>query len=246
MNEQEKFLDELKDGDKGTADILEVSLNPTGTKETEEKVPDELKNRRHRRLEEKLQAEREANIAMSERLKVMSEVKELQGSEEAGYLKSIEKIYGTDSPEAIAATTLLKQALTDVEESATKKALDKFRQEQREIEEEVSKEEKTLDAIVENIEDTYNVDLSSSKATEVRKGFFRLMEKLSPKDSDGNILNYADPDAVWEEYQERLVKKNNNTAKELASRSMAQSSSGATSKLQDDSTVRFLKEQGIL
>lgn len=246
MNEQDKFL-----GDVQELSIVDQPITPEQPVSTETKpeesavesdeVSEDIKNRRHKRLEAKLQAEREANIALNERLKVIAETKKSQETQPTEYLKNVERIYGTDSPEAQQATELLKSALKSAKEEAVESALEKFREEQRLAKEEEKAQEKKLNSFIEQIEDEYNVFFTP----DLEKSYFRLMEKLSPKDSDGNVIAYADPVAVWETLSEKLPKKDTR-AKDIASRSMTQSGAQAQGNLQDDSQVRFLKEIGIL
>lgn len=248
MNEQEQFLKELEND---TPDPLEVPLVPEPAKEEEkdvEEVPEELKNRRHRRLEEKLQNEREANIYMASRLQALSETSKFLGENSADkHLDGIDRIYGTDSPEATAATELLKNALKGVESRATEKALEIFRKEQRANSEIENREVTRVRSMIEDIEDTYNVDMTSKnpEAEKIQEGFRKTIEKLSPKDANGHIIEYADPHAAWEVFSERLKKRPDNRAKDLSSRSMVNSGT-SESKLQDDSQIRFLKENGII
>lgn len=237
-NEQDQFLNDVE-----PVDILDQPLNPEEPKVEDidpEEAPEEIKNRRHRKLEAKLQAEREANIALSARLEAVTESQKVR-TEGAEYLKSVERIYGTDSPEANEATQLLKDAFLKVKEEATQEALSIFKEEQRREQEAVKQEEARLDSMIEDIEDELGISISQEK----QKGFFKMLEKLSPKDADGRILNYADPLATWEMYQARTEKKTN-PAKELSSRSMVQSSSSTQSNLADDVSLRFLKENGII
>ena len=228
--------------------VMDQSLETLENKEVQAAVPTdeelgEAKRRREKRLMDKLQAERESNIALAARLEVLSEAQKLQKeSEPSEYLKKIERIYGTDSPEATAATQLLSEALKGVEERATERAVEAFRKEQSKAQESVQKEEQQLDSFVETIEDEYNVTFTP----EMEKGYFQLMEKLSPKDSDGNIVAYADPHSTWELFQEKLQKTRENPAKSIASRSMTASGASSDSKLQDDSMQRVLRDAGIL
>lgn len=235
-NEQQQFLEEVE-----PVDILDQPLNPVAPVVTEEpeEVPEDIKNRAHKRLEAKLQSEREANIAMAARLEALSESQKVR-TEGAEYLKNVERIYGTDSPEAKEATELLKDTFVKLKEEAIQDALSIFKEEQRKEQEAVRQEEARLDSMIEDIEDTLGVTISQEK----QKGFFKMLEKLSPKDENGRILNYADPIATWEMYQARTEKPN--PAKELSSRSMVQSSSSQPSKLEDDVNMRFLKENGII
>lgn len=237
-SEQKMFLNEVE-----PVDILDQPLNPEQPTQVEpepEEVPEDIKNRRHKRLEDKLQAEKEANIALAARLEAVTESQKVR-NEGSEYLKSVERIYGTDSPEAKEATELLKDALVKLKDEATQDALSLFKEEQRKEQEAIKQEEARLDSMIEDIEDELGVTISQEK----QKGFFKMLEKLSPKDEHGRIVNYADPLATWEMYQARTEKKEN-PAKELSSRSMTQSSSSQPSKLEDDANLRFLKENGII
>lgn len=248
MNEQEKFLKDTEQ--KEEVDIFDIPLEPTETvyekkiDENPELAPDSIKDRRHKRLEAKLQAERESNIALNARLEVISQARKSEETP-SEYLKNIERIYGTDTPEATAATELLKNALKGVGEESTRKALEAFRQEQAESDKALKTEEGALESMLEDIEDDYNVDLTSEKSETLRKAFYKNLERVSPKDSEGNILHYADHRAVWEDLQSKIIKKPENRAKNLADRSMIQSSPTET-KLQEDSSLKFLKDNGII
>ncbi len=251
MNEQDQFLKDLE-SDVEEKDVLDVPVPPEPAKEeekTEDETPDGFKNRKHRRLEEKLQAEREANIYMASRLQALSETSKFLGENSSEkYLDGVDRIYGTDSPEATAATELLKNALKGVESRATERALEQIRQEQRAHSEIENREVARVRGMIEDIEDTYGVDMTSknSEAEKIQEGFRKTIEKLSPKDANGNITEYADHHAAWEVFSERLKKKPvESRAKDLSSRSMVNSGT-AESKLQDDSQIRFLKENGII
>ncbi len=244
-NETDQFLDGLKEND-GTVDNFEANLNPEEPKPSEEDIdpeeaPESVKDRRHRRLEAKLQAEREANIAMATRLEVLAEASKSTQSD-SEYLKQVERIYGTDTPEAVAATELLKGALQGARKEAVEEALATFREEQAKVSASVLKEEQTLDSMIEELEDENGVTLTKDQ----QRGFFTLLERLSPKDADGNVKEYADHHAVWEEYKSKLAKKPDNRAKDLSSRSMTQSGASGDSKLLDDSSLRFLRENDLI
>lgn len=250
MTEEKSFLEELEEQQKGgnfeepLTEAPQEAEAPETEKDEEdpENQPESVKDRRHRRLEAKLAAEREANIALNERLKTLAEVKQTDTED---YLKNVERIYGTDSPEAQTATELLKNALKSVEDRAHQRALEDFRAERAQEKAEVSKEEDNLDSMLDELEDEHGVDLTSTKAESTRKAFFTLLEKMSPKDSNGNIIAYADHNAVYDVFKEKLSKKPENPAKALAARSMTQGAS-AGSNLSDTSAEQFLKENGII
>ncbi len=247
MSELKTFLDEIGVSDEKVKDVLTDSLLPEEGKQEETPNNDDEehqpRNRRERRLEAKLQAERESSIALAAKLAEREKIdSERNVSVESDYIKSIEKIYGTDSPEAIEATELLKGAFKGLHEDATKSALQLFREEQQAAKSAVSNEEKALDAMVEEIEDEYNVEFTPT----TQKAFFSLLERMSPKDKDGNIIQYADHTAVWEMLQSQTPAPKNNPAKDLSNRSMVQSGSSKESRLEDDSSVRFLRDNGII
>jgi hypothetical protein len=247
MNEQEQFLKELEQ-DAQQEDPFgqpEPVVDATPDDDDPENQPESIKDRRHRRLEVKLQSEREANIALAARLEAVAEARRESNSEESDYLKKVERIYGTDTAEAITATDLLKQAIQGAKEDAKREALEEMRAERAQEQKEVQKESEALDTMLEELEDQYGVDLTSKRSEATRTAFFTRLQKLSPKDSDGNVIAYADHHAVWEDLQARS-KKTENRAKDVVSRGMTQSGSSVDSNLKDDATERFLRENGII
>lgn len=250
MSELKTFLDEIGVNDEKVVDVLTDPLVPEEGKQEENGSSNnsgddehQPRNRRERRLEAKLQAERESSIALAAKLAEREKIdSERNVTVESDYIKSIERIYGTDSPEAIEATELLKGAFKGLHKDATENALKLFREEQQAEKAAVSNEEKALDMMIEEIEDGYNVEVDSA----TQKAFFTLLERMSPKDNDGNITQYADHTAVWEMLQSQRTVPKSNPAKDLSSRSMVQSGSSKESKLEDDSNVRFLRDNGII
>lgn len=246
---QEEFLGDL---DGAGEDIFQTPLEgetPDGEKKVEEPKDDDddkPRNRRERRLETKLQQEREAGIALAERVRVLSELKSQDKTSDTEHLKSIERLYGVDSPESREATELLTGTMKSVEDRAVERALEIIRKEQQDQIEATKKEEGVLDGMLEEIEDEFNIDLTSPSSEATRRGFFKLLERMSPKDANGNITQYADHHAVWETYQEKTKKPVDTTAKDLSVRSMTQSGASKESKIQDDAHVRFLNENGII
>jgi hypothetical protein len=247
MNEQEKFLEDLVPTED---DVLNKPLTEEISSTEEETSEDDemkAKNRRERRLLEKNQQLREEALTATARLQGIQEAQKLRGTtEEADYLKLVEKIYGTATPEAQEATELLKKALQGVHKAAKEEALkeskESFEQERNNETQAVKQEEESLEDMMDNLEDSHNADFSNQT---VRKGFLTLLEKLSPKDAGGNIIEYADPETVYEIFKSNM-EKSNSRAKELAGRSMFRGGNSKESNLQNDSTERFLKEHGII
>ncbi len=243
---QDQFLKDLEvDSAQDPFAALEeptADTQPEPEEDTEEKAT----NRRERRLREKYQAERETSIALAARLEALTEAQKFSRAQEtSSFEEKAKRIYGTDTPENAAATELLIAAIKEAKESAKQEALDAFREIQAQERESVRKEEGALDSMLEDLEDTYNVDLTSKGAEATRKAFFQKLEKLSPKDSEGNITQYADPHAVWEEMQSKKT-QTSTRAKDLASRSMVRTGASPKTTVQEDSTLRFLKENGLI
>lgn len=241
---QDEFLRDLnpKEGEALGPEASTEGGQPEGGESTTEMTPEEKSNRRERRLQTKLQAERESSIALAARLQGITEAQKLRGGEAEGeFLKTVEKIYGTNTPEAVEATELLKKSLLDVKKAAKEEALEALREEQAKEREAMKNEEKALDTMVEDIEDEYGVTIDP----QTQKSFFQLLEKLSPKDSEGNVIAYADHHSVWEELQSRRTKPTNR-AKDLASRSMVHTGSGVKTGVEADANERWLRENGII
>lgn len=254
MNEHEQFLQDIGSDQNHGIDLLNQPFEQSVTPEKEPAVQEEdqvldvddsiikPKNRREKRLMRKLDDEREASIFLSGKLAAQSEAKSLI-TEESDYLKGIEKIYGTDTPEAILATDLLKKAIIGSREDAKNAALAEFQAKQQQEFNQKRELASKLSSFVDDIEDTYGVELTQNQ----EKSFLTLLTKMSPKDKDGNVTSYADHHTVYEVFQERLKSQgSNNKAKELSARSMVQSGAATETTLPDDTAVRFLSENGII
>lgn len=263
MNEHEQFLSDLgNDQDNKAVDVLDQPLVQDGGQDTVQVDPNaqtqqndavindnddddgglKPRNRRERRLMRKLDAEREASIFLAGKLEAQSEAKRII-TEESDYLKAVERIYGNETPEAILATDLLKKAIIGAREDAKRDAIAEFEAKRERELAEAKKAESELENIIDDIEDNYNVNLTEAQ----EKSFVDLLKKMSPKDAGGRIIQYANADAVWEIFQDRLQNRGTvNKAKVLSSRSMVQGQGATQSTVQEDAHARFLKENGIL
>ena len=240
MNETEKFFDDLGTDQNNATDILEQPLTdidnsgtPVEQKIDNEDPEKEPKNRRERRLIKKLQEERESAMFMSGKLAALEETKSVI-NEERDYLKGVERIYGTESPEAIMAGDLLKKAIIGARDEAEQRAYERIKAERIQEQQELAKAESQLDGFIEEIEETYGVTITEAQ----ERSYFQLLQKMSPKDRNGNVIEYADPHAVWEVFHERVKSKApDNTAKILSNRSMTQSGASLESSLPDGANI---------
>jgi hypothetical protein len=248
MSELKEFLKDIGQ-EQPEADILNAPFTPEPEKATEEPKEDDEdgvlkpRNRREKRLMQKLQEERESSIFLAGKLEAREESKKLLSDEESDYLKGIERIYGTDSPEAQIATDLLKKAIVGARDDAEERAYNRMLSERQNETKAVQEAEEQLDNIIDDIEDQFDVQLTKAQQT----SYFELLQKMSPKDKDGNVKELADPHAVWEIFSEKLQNRgSNNQAKALSSRSMVQSGASAESTIANDAEARTLRELGII
>jgi hypothetical protein len=240
MAELDEFLKDLQ-----SESIMDKPLNvSTESEEEPEKETNEeevRKNRYTRRREAEAQRLRDENIQLNERVKVLSEVgtfKEEVGDDD---LKKVEAIFGTDTPEKLAATNILKEALSGLTEKAKKETLRELDSRQ---EEETGAQKESDDEVDEflNIAEDEGLDTEDDNT---RKGLITLMERMSSKYNDGNIKEFADPEAVIETYKELQKRTGSSKARELASRSMTRSGESQPSKLPQNAIDRFMVENGM-
>lgn len=236
-NQVDEFFKDLPDEDKQVADIFDEkkelktaddSKIPDVKDADTENVPESMKNRRHRRLEMNLEVERDARIRAEERLKAMSEMEKFAKETGDIIIPDIAKMF--DSSEVGKENALrLSKVILETREKAKEEVLREIEtRREREIEEQ-KKYEDIIDTQLENLEDEHNVDLTSDapKARKARREFLELVQDLSPKDEQGNIVGYADFDKAFEMYQKTSKEvtddKSNVRREEIAGRSMQRS-----------------------
>lgn len=248
----DEFLGDIPvaDGEERTGDVFNQPLGETEKKpESEEDstaVVTNRDNREARRAKKALQSEREANIALNERVRVLSELGRFSKETDQDVDGSLITLYGDDENGRKAAQ-ITQSLLNKTKEEAREEALNMFREEQQREAEEVGTHQQELDDMLEDIEDEFNVDLTSNTpmTNKMRQDFYILLEKMSPKNRNGEVTDYADPIATWEMLQ--LQKKpDNSRAKDLSTRSMVKSSAMTDTNLEDKTQERFLREAGII
>ncbi len=250
QSEEFKLFDELQK-DNGIQDLIEANQPPVEATPTEpeEKV---LKNRMERRQAEKIQRLREENLVLAERLKLLAEQREDKTTDDKDYLKKVERIFGTVDekgqydPNRAQATETLKSALAEAVEDARMKAIKEFETRQSETSraerEAVEQNEEFLDDAFAEVQDTFGIDMDSPKE---RNAYIELLEEMSPKDRSGEIIEYADPMAVAKVYL-KVRNSPTNQAKEVASRSMVRGGASNPSQINEDATLRWLRENNLL
>lgn len=254
MPKQNGALDEFAEDfpvEDPSVDPFEVGVEKAPEKEVvveeEGEKTEPRKNRQHRRLETKLQQERETNIELNARLKALSEERQFR-QEVRQEDTDVSRIYGTDTPEAREATRLLQSALQRTREEAETSALQKFEAVQETQRKAQRDAEGLIDSELESLEDEFDVDLTSDApaARKARRELLELVSELSPKDSEGNIKDYADFGKAFEIYQNTKEKPNANRQKDLAARSMVKSGASSSTKLETDAQESYLKSIGVI
>ncbi len=229
---------------------LQEEEEPKEETSHEEEDPLKVRRRRERRLEERYQREREANIELNARLQALAEARKETSSEAEDFLKVVEPLFGNDTPEKAYATEILQKALKGVfgkaKEEAVREALETIRAEQQEEEQQIAEASEYIDSVMETLEEEYGADFSNTK---IRNGYLTFLEKISPKDRDGDLIEYADPFAAYELYMSRM-KGSTSRNKEVAARTMTESSAtpreGTQKTAEQESLERQLRDLGIL
>lgn len=227
----DKFLGSL--GTEGEKNPFEENPeDPFETQETVEETVEEVKEEKplpfnkdpkvQKYLEKR---EKEIEERLSEKFK--EEKPATQQVEDDYYVRLI----GNDTPEKVA---MIREAMARDErmlQQAEERALGRLSQKEQESIKADKEAEDELETAFENIEENFSVDITSNNpiAKKTRQEFVSFVEKIAPKDRNGDIVDYPDMQSAWETFSE--IKKSTatpNRAKELASRSMARSAETTT------------------
>lgn len=244
---QEEHTQEGTQEDEDEGETSEEEVEDSGGGK-DDKKSEPHKNRHHRRLERRLSEADTLITALTERVKVLSETDKFK--QDTGTLdEDLARIYGADTPQNAEATRILQGAFKRYSDKAKAEALEEFRSLQAQVAEERRKAESFVTSELESIEDDFDVDLTSDSpaARKRRAGLLELVEKLSPKDKDGNITDYADFGTAYEIYQSREQKRDATRKKAVVTRTMTKSGTSASTKTpQDEAAEKWLKENGII
>lgn len=206
----------------------EQSTEETGEVEEQEEKPlpfhKDPKVQRYveKQINKALEGVKPSSAEAQFRESVSSDVKEV--------IEAFTLIIGNDTPEKVQALAKLEKTLNGSDERASQKAIERFKQEQQELiqkqAEMDAKAQEELDTYFDEIEETYDVDLSSNSASAkaMRSQFIDYVRKIAPKDENGEVTGFPDLVASFEEFQERNKRPTPTRAKELANRGMARSS----------------------
>lgn len=154
-------------------------------------------------------------------------IREVRSDEEDEGTRILTKVIGNDTPEKIEAIRDMKKYLSSLEEKGAQKALKQLQDaEDQRIQDEVRAKEE-LDTYFDNIEETYNVDITSNTpaAKKTRDEFVEFVKRISPKDRNGDVVQFPDLVESFDAFQKiSKIQTPPNRAKELADRSRSRSS----------------------
>ena len=224
MNENKSAIDTFFEGlpkeDKRPADIFntnrpaDVSEKSEGGEKADTSNSGEPhKNRRHRRLEEQLQSEREARLVAEERNKVLSEVDKF-AKETGGQIdpRLIRAFGTTDEGKELA--RIFTDIRAEDREAAKREALKEVEAANVQRRKEEKDYENFITDELENLEDRFSVDLTSDApaARKARRDFLEVVQNLSPKDEAGTITGFADFETSFDLYQKTKTESKQNNA----------------------------------
>lgn len=166
-----------------------------------------------------------------EELKPLAQEQFIKEVEESPLVDAFTTIIGNDTPEKVNALKALRKTLDSLEERAKKaeEAAELVTQSRQEQE----AEKENLNYLQEGfnqIEDTFKVDLSSETALakKTRNEFIDFIEKIAPKNADGEVAEYPDLVQSFQIFKEMNKPAQNTQAKHLAARSMTRSGESST------------------
>ena len=142
--------------------------------------------------------------------------------EEINLPSSFVRLVGNDTEEKKQVLKDLSSYFGTLKGEARSEFMEEMRQQEVQAQEADNAALEELNQSFEDIEETFGVDLSSNTtaAQRTRAGFVEYLKKVSPKNADGEVKEFADIPNAWEEYQSRVTRSQNTRAKTLAARSM--------------------------
>lgn len=218
----EQFLEGTNEGSNfdEIVDPLEVPLE---TKEEEIKEEKPIPFNKDPRVIKFIERE------VAKRIPQYEEREEVDENKYKDVMDAMTVAIGNDTPEKVKALEAYEKALRKIDQesgSRTEKYLSDIQNQERQAEKEAEDE---LDNAFETIEEQFDVDLTSPRSQKVRSDFLTFVERIAPKNRDGEIIDYPDMTSAWETFSE--IQKSSaqpNKAKQYASRGIARSSEATT------------------
>lgn len=230
MPKEKSTLDFLNNIDSAIADETfkeEAAVEETPEEEVEEeraekRLPFNKDPKVQRYIDEEI--DKRLRFRPSEEQRFKQEVQD-----EINLPPSLVKLVGNDTPEKREALKELSTYLESLPQKAQEQFLEQQQEQARAAAQQDEEAVDELNAGFEEIEDSFGVDLNSRASQKTRGEFIEYLRKVSHKNSDGEVDQFADIPAAWEEFQERQKPEaTNSRAKQLASRGMTRSTDTST------------------
>lgn len=242
MNEIDKFFSGLPSEDKQPQDVFGEQKTPPvantgvvpakGDENGDDNEP--RKNRRERRLTDQLRRERESNIALNERVRVLAEIGNSGQPITNGEMPPEWIALHGNTDESKSAWAIQMKLINGLKEQAKTEAIQEFQASQAAEIEEQREFESYVDSELEAIEDEKGIDLTSNApaARKMRREFLELVHNLSPKNESGELVGFADFGSTFDVYHKTLGQKPVDQTmirqKEIAGKSMQENNGNAS------------------
>ena len=182
-----------------------------------------------RRYIEKEIAKATANLSPKEETRFREDVRE------DGFVKAFETIIGNDTPEKVNALRMLKDEVEGIRKEARSAREELQAEKQADLD-----AERELAQGFEDIEDKFDVNFTQNK--KLRSDFVDFIEKIAPKDEQGEIKDYPDFEQTFALFQEINKKPQNVRNKELASRGMNRGGEATSAPIPQDTSWRGVEK----
>lgn len=228
----------MEDETKSVADFLNtLSESPELFKEAqtaaEEAEPEEKEDKPlafHKDPKVQRYVQKEIEKAMKDVKPVEAQFK--KDVEDINLPDSFVRLVGNDTPEKLAVLKDLSSYFSTLKGEAKQDFLREIEEQKQQATQAEAQAQEELETSFEEIEENYDVDLSSNSASakQMRAQFIEYVRKVAPKDENGEVKAFPDMLASFEEFQERnkRIPVPQTRAKELASRGMARSGDTTT------------------
>lgn len=153
-------------------------------------------------------------------------IKETSGDDDE-MVSALTDLIGNDTPEKVRALKAMSKAFEKAEERGAQKALQQIEAKTTAQKQEENEAREVLTQGFESIEEEFDVDLTSNSptATKNRTDFIQFIQRIAPKDANGEVTEFPDFSETFKIFQEtkRPDKTSVNRAKELSAKSMGRS-----------------------
>lgn len=136
------------------------------------------------------------------------------------------KLIGNDTPEKVQALKELQDTFQSLKGEAKQEFLDELKQREDQAKQADNAAIEELESGFEKIEEEHGVDLNAD--TKTRAAFVEYLRKISHKDANGEVDQFADIPSTWETFQERAKSPGASRAKQLAARGLTRSADTST------------------